>query len=476
MTQKEFIQQVTEQLKANPRKVLAGHGIQAAVLQKIIQRPDVMGRLAKILWSLKYAKKGAMGMKKQKNFVIKGYKTFPELNAKAREDVEAFIAGLDEKDAADFKNDENIVTILMTPDSKPLEAENVNDEIITGPSVMLKFDSAVRKEYKIPGGSYIVIMVGKSAVRPAEEKAAARTANRNARKNKVKKTAAKLRKELKHAAEVKLSILKKQRERLQEQAYNTRAQMQQDAALAAQLGGMSIVGANNSAAGTNAFRASLLNGLSADDKAIVKSATKMVAKGKNRAAKTLINSMDNAKIGMQLVFGTPAASTGDEIVKARKQALRAQIKKLTAANEQYLLDLNLAPNESKRRSIKSMISKNNSQIKKLRAQLGTYTNMSNKAKANKAAILQQVNAKIAENIEKGNTITQALNAALAKLDARPEQKQIIKQQIIQQVAEGLPIQYAAQQAIQDNYEQAVQQVPAGELSGNFDIQDIINAL
>ena len=369
MTQKEFIQQVTEQLKANPRKVLAGHGIQAAVLQKIIQRPDVMGRLAKILWSLKYAKKGAMGMKKQKNFVIKGYKTFPELNAKAREDVEAFIAGLDEKDAADFKNDENIVTILMTPDSKPLEAENVNDEIITGPSVMLKFDSAVRKEYKIPGGSYIVIMVGKSAVRPAEEKAAARTANRNARKNKVKKTAAKLRKELKHAAEVKLSILKKQRERLQEQAYNTRAQMQQDAALAAQLGGMSIVGANNSAAGTNAFRASLLNGLSADDKAIVKSATKMVAKGKNRAAKTLINSMDNAKIGMQLVFGTPAASTGDEIVKARKQALRAQIKKLTAANEQYLLDLNLAPNESKRRSIKSMISKNNSQIKKLRAQL-----------------------------------------------------------------------------------------------------------
>ena len=44
----------------------------------------------------------------------------------------------------------------------------------------------------------------------------------------------------------------------------------------------------------------------------------------------------------------------------------------------------------------------------------------------------------------------AIDRAVAKISAPEEVKQDIKAQIVSEVVDGTPIQYAAQQAIQDN--------------------------
>ena len=176
MTKKQFVEDAVAQLDANPRKVLAGHGITGAMLQKIAKRPDVMKYLCTVLYTLKTAKRGAVGLKKSNVFQIKAYKNFAELNTKARLDVEKFMAGLKGKDATDFNNADNITTIVFDTTTKMVpgpEGDDVIEQMMNA-SVFLKFDSAVRKEYKIPGVSYVVIMVAPSAIRPAEEKLAIR--------------------------------------------------------------------------------------------------------------------------------------------------------------------------------------------------------------------------------------------------------------------------------------------------------------
>lgn len=490
MTKKDFVMNVTEQLLANPRKVLAGHGISAAVLQQVLKRPDVMAKLASILYSLKAAKKGAVGLKKTNNLQIKGYKNFPEMNMKAREDIETFISGLTTEDASKFNNADNVITIYMMPDTKALvtgpEGDDVVEAIVTGKSVMLPFDTAVRKEYKIPGGVYVVIMVGDSAVRPAEEKLSMRMSKKRAIKAK-KRTPAKVKAALKAKANKKLAILKHKRAALQDEAYNTRMQMQQSAYLQNALDDEDVmygIGKNNMRANNwQINRAGILAGLSAEDKAIYATAQKLLKKGNKAAAKAVLKTMSNPLMVETLMGNAP--TSGDAIVDSRKAAIRKQINNLRHRNEQLLLDLSLAPVQ-KRLSIKSMISKNNSQIKALRAKLGTYRDMNTVSSKNKAAILQKVNAAIEANIAEGNSITQALNAALVKIDATPQQKQVIKQQVIEDVAEGMPMQYAVQQAVQQNIqaenaalndmEDDDLDVNPGLMTGNFDLETLLEML
>ena len=137
-----------------------------------------------------------------------------------------------------------------------------------------------------------------------------------------------------------------------------------------------------------------------------------------------------------------------------------------------MVDLALAPAENLKRSIKSSISKNTSAIRTLRAKLGTYKNIGVVGMRNKANMLKEVNAAIESNIAEGASIREALENAIATINASPAQKQIIKQQVIAQVVSGMPMQYAVQQTLQE-------QDFTGEnpdLSGNDSIQDIISAL
>jgi len=410
MTRKEFVLNVVEEIKENPRAVLAGHGIQAAVLQTIIGRPDVMSKLATVLYSTVYAKKGAKGLKKAANFKISGYKNFADFNLKAREDVETFVGGLSPEDGASFTNADNILTILLLPQETSTGEEGTTNEIVSGKSVALTFDTAVRKEYKLGGGMYITVMLGASAARPVEEKTAERKEKVN-KKKQIRRTPAKILGELKSKANKKLNKLKTERRELEDTAFTTSMELNQYK----EMGGISKGGKENNA-----------------------------------------------------------------IIRERKAKLEDAIRTLSSKNGIYLANLSKTTDQGKKLSLRSMISKNSAKIKELRARLGTYDNLSSTAINKKALLLSKTHAAIEANIAKGMNISEALNSAVSGLAIKPMQQEIIKQQIMEQVASGTPMQFAVQQTIQQNFgaeqEFIEQELPATSLSANYDIKALMATL
>lgn len=476
MTRKEFVLNIVEELKNNPRAVLAGHRIPAAVLQKITDREDVMAKLATVLYSTRYAKKGAKGLKKASNFKISGYKNFAEFNMKAREDVEVFIAGLSEKDQQTFQNKENILTILMLPDDKKSGEETIESEIVAGKSVALTFDSAVRKEYRIPGGVYITVMMGDSVARPAEEKAAARKEKIN-KKKQSRRTPAKVKAELKSKAKKKLAMLDKKRAELQQEAFRAQKELQQFGAIGQQFGvrggnPISVVGAMNKYDKMGSQMAANVAALNPEEKKLYDLATKYWKAGKKSLANSIFKELGKPALAEYAKSSAP--TTASKVVTARRNAIKNQLRQLTAKNEQLLLDLELAPNINMKKSVRSMISKNNAKIRELRAKLGTYKNISVTGMRNKAAMLKETHAAIEDNIASGMNIRAALNSAIDALDAKAAQKTIIKQQVIQEVANGTPMQFAVQQAIQQQIVEPV--VQSSALSKGKSVADIMDMI
>lgn len=202
-TRKAYVAQVTADIIAAPRPSLAGNGIAPKMLSVIANRPDILAKLATFIYSTKFAMKGAKGLKKSPLHQIKAYKNFNEFNRTGREDVEDFKSSLPEQDAKDFVENENCIVILALPDN--LSNQSIDEAVASGKSVALKFDRAVRSEYKIPGGFYIVIMFGNSIIKPVEEKRAETKANVNARKNERRKPAV-IKNELKEKTRLKEEI------------------------------------------------------------------------------------------------------------------------------------------------------------------------------------------------------------------------------------------------------------------------------
>jgi hypothetical protein len=442
-----------------------------------------MSKLATILYSTKNIKKGAPGLKKANNFKISGYKNFADFNLNAREDVEKFIEGLPADDSAKFKNSDNIITILMLPETASSEsAEDTVTAIISGKSVPLTFDTSVRKEYKIAGGLYLTIMMGDSVIRPAEEQVAERKEKVNKVKQ-VKRTPAKIIGELKAKSKKKLGALDAKRESLDADFYKTGKELQQFGNIGKQLGVVNpklpthVIGginkANKNAAAVKAEVDSIVASLSGEDLENYQGAVKYMKKGNVKVAKLFLKGLGIPVITDYVLNGAP--KSGNEIVDARKKGIIAQLKTIVAKNEQLLVDLSMAPTINLKRSIQSSLSRNNSKIKELRAALGTYKNISVAGMAKKSEMLKSTHAAILANIEAGETIEEALSSAIAALNATPAQKEIIKQQVIEQVANGENPQYAVQQAIQDNIEEAPV-VDELSLSDDSDIQDLLNKL
>lgn len=479
MSRKEFTLQVVEKIQSNPRAIFAGHSMNAAVLQELIKRPDVMQKLAVILWSTKFFKKGAVGLKKAANFQIKGYRNFGEFTMKSREDVETFIGGLSPADSATFTNANNILSILMLADhSQPSGDETLEDQIISGKSVPITFDQAVRKEYSRTGGMYLVIMIGDSAARPIEVAKAERKDKINKKKS-IRRTPQRVFAELKTKTNKKLAILKSNRAKLEQEAMNTANELEQFADLGNEFGvnggnPINVIGAinktNRNSLDSNDKLIDVVNNLSPEDKSAYKLAKRYFGAGKKVAANAILRELNNPAVTQMVKNGL--AQSGTKIVNSRLAGMKEEIKRLTTKNESLLVDLALAPAQNLKRSIKSSISRNSSQIKILRSKLGTYKNISVIGMSNKKRMLKETNAAIEANIAQGKTLQQALTNAIAQLEATPQQKQIIKQQVIQQVVSGMPMQFAVQQTLQE------QSFAGSEmnLSGNAAIQDIINAL
>jgi len=482
ITRKEFVLSVVEEIKANPRAVLAGHGINPAVLQTIVGRPDVLAKLATVLYSTVYAKKGATGLKKTANFKISGYKSSGALIDLGREDIETFIAGLTAEDQAKFTNANNILVFAMLPEAPATGEETTSDEIISGKSIAMTFDQAISRAYKFPGAMYLTVMYGDSVARPAEEATAKRKEKVNKAKQS-KRTPAKIMSELKAKAAKKLDLLKGKRIALENAAFTTEKELAQFKAIGQQFGTKSanpahIIGGLNkfdkAASAKKAEYDAAIALLDDEQKGYLAQALKYKKAGKPVMVKAYLKELNNPVI-TEYVMAGGTVNTSADIIDARKVELKTKLKGLVARNEQLLVDLSLAPAD-KKLSIRSMISKNNATIRDLRAKLGTYKNISVTGMATKAAMLKEIHASIEENIAEGKSIDEALSNSLAKLNAKPAQKEIIKQQIMQQVADGKVMQFAVQQTIQDNYDTLTSGTDSSELSSDYNIESLLNML
>lgn len=470
MTRKEYVIAVTDQLAANPRSVLAGHKIPAAVLNAISARPDVMAKLAAFGFMTKKFNQGAKGLKKTPVLKISGYKNFPDFNKNARTDVEAFTAGLPGPDADAFQNSENIITFIVLPDTATGETEA---DIVNGKSVTLKFDSAVKKEYSVNGGFYITIMFGDSSIRPQEEKVAVAKAKVNkAKVVRKQRNGAAVKKALIEKAKNKQARLAGERSALQMKASTLDASMAQYASIAKQYG-VTIDSPKDIAKAMKAYDNNtkrFLKGLSAAEKIVYNEAMKLMKKGDMKAVNSILKSLGNDQLTAIVKSGN--LTTADARSAVRLKELRGKIKGLTAKNEELLKKLEAAPSARAKAQIRFDMKKNVKMINDLKARMGVHKDVSAKTIASKAALLSKTNSLIAENIAKGLTVQESLNAALAKLPVTQEVKQQVKQQIIQQVANQVPTQYAVQQALQQIPVEAIQ-ADYIDLDDDSDLIDVL---
>lgn len=509
MSKTQFAKIVTaDVLERGARKCFAGHGIKAAVIQELANRPDVIARLAVALSVTKMANKGASGFKKTANFSILSYKNFGDFANTGAEDLESFISTLSPEDQASFSNDTNAVVIFFTKNKSNgfvpgEEGDDVVEEIVTGASETLPFEKAVTIKNSIGNGMYLVVAFGNSAVRPSDEKIAMTSRAKINKADKERKNAATIKNKLKRRvakARADVRANKNAYEQLLNSQRQLNAQMQQRALLNDLAGDMETYQAQN---------AQFVKRLNNADRAILGKARKMEAAGNTEKAKMLINTMDNPTMGMRVLYGTDAPigmqmavdkrykelskkervlknsiellrerytaveATGDtkkmRSIKSMISTKSSELKRVSAMKNRYKnstfesndalaeklkalldkkaqleIDLALAPLEAPQKvnSVRSMLSKVNSEIKRLNDRVNA-NNLTPQQR------MQNLRAEMDANIAAGATMKQALNAALSQLEATAQQKAQIRQQVAEMVAQGVPGQFAAMQAQQN---------------------------
>lgn len=446
MTRKEFVVAVTEELSVNPRAVLAGHGIQAVILKEIANRPGVMGKLANFLFMTNNFKKGAKGLKKSEIFKITGYKNFNEFNAKARIDVENFMGNLADLDQAEFSNSNNIITMIILPDTK---TDNLESDIANDKSIVTRFDTAVKKENKLGNGYYVTIMFGGSLIRGVEESKAAAKAKANAKKVAVKQaSAAKLKAEFVAKAKAKAAKISGATSALKAKAAGLEAGLEQVSVIAAEFGAKSanprdvIAAINRYTRETKSF----LSKLTAAEKVVYTEVLKALKKGDNKGAQAMLKSLGNEKLTEIVNNGN--LTDANAKLAVRQTEIKKKIKELDARNLKKLGDLEAATTARAKAQIRFDMKKISAQVEALKAKLGIYKNLTPEAIKNKAQLLKVTNNLIADHIAKGATVQQALSIAIGKIPAEQDVKDQIKEQIMQDIANDTPTQYAVQQALQ----------------------------
>jgi len=448
MTRKEYVLAVVEQLKANPKAVLAGHGLNAAIVKTISERPDIMGKLAVFGFATTGFKKGAKAFKKADNFKISGYKDFATFNSKGREDVENFMSGLSPADAETFTNDNNILTFIMLPDTQTGDTES---DIANLKSVAVSFGSSVKKEYKIPGGVYLTLMFGDSLILPAQAKVA-ETKEKVNKTIQARKTPAKIKAELTAKAKSKLARLKLKEGKLKANANKTAAELEQFSAIGKEFG---VQEGANPRSVLNAMKTysmetkKFLSGLSSSDKKLFRTASDAKANKKVKLMYAALNELSpevSEKVTSIVINGN--LTNADKVLEARRKQLKLKIAEITTKNTELLDKAANAPTAKLRANINFQIRKNLAQIEKLKAAIKLHGNLGLNVIKNKAKLLADTNAAIEANRAEGMSIQEALNNAISSLNVDAATKQQVKQQVVQQLATGTPLQYAVQQAIQ----------------------------
>lgn len=434
---KDFIFDVIEQLKANPRRVLAGHGIPSVIIRELQEREDVLSKLANFLLTTKLANRGANGLKKSSKFQIFGYKNASQFLKASEADLNSFFGDDEELRAS------NCAVIMFTPqNSQELRTKMTDEEgnegwfvrtkIVAGSSSYTTYAKAAAGEAKIAGTKYLVLAWEDSILRPADNKVAFTRSKRNerivARELKPAKVRAALKRDLKAAIERNertLNSLRAKKSRYQE-----------------------AIAEINSNAELNAY----IESLSGVDRNIYDRALAKLNAGNTREAKMLAATAEDP----ETMWNAIQFSAGSDETNKVRYALRSKLNKLNKELAEWLDTVQqlqdagrpVADNITKRvnalqRQINAITVKLKNSDKRLKKNRGTAA-----ANVNYQQLLAQVNKRIARNEQKGMRLSKALENAVASLGVDAETVQEVKSDVLAQVAAGIEQETAIEQAIQ----------------------------
>lgn len=397
MTRKEFVVQITEQIKENPKAILRGHGLAGKILNTVATRDDLIAKLVNVAYSTVYAKKGPKSLLKKDNFRIFGYKDFADFNRRGRADIEVFQEGLSEKDAMEFDANENTVVILCLPDSG--DTGSTEENIATGKSTLLKFESSVRKEYKIAGGIYLVVALGDSAIRSAEKTQIVAQEKRNEKIVAKTQSPAKIKAKLVKKAKEKQAKLKRANARLKSAANINAAQVAEIQSYARQLGLSPDASPAQIMAAQRAFN-------------------KRTAAG-SAALKTARADVHQREINT---------------LRMKKRTLNAKYREAATAREKA--------------NIAFALRKIDDRIDGLKAKMGILENLDANTIKGKIKSLAQLNSEIEANIRQGLEIEEATEAAIAGLNIPEETKEVLTEMVVAEIDGGASVEEATAEAIQ----------------------------
>jgi len=446
---KDFIFDVIEQLKANPRRVLAGHGIPSVIIRELTDREDVLSKLANFLLTTKLANRGANGLKKSSKFQIFGYKNASQFLKASEADLNSFFGDDEELRAS------NCAVIMFTPqNSQELRTKMTDEEgnegwfvrtkIVAGSSSYTTYAKAAAGEAKIAGTKYLVLAWEDSILRPADNKVAFTRSKRNerivARELKPAKVRAALKRDLKAAIERNertLSGLRAKKSRYQE-----------------------AIAEINSNAELNAY----IESLSGVDRNIYDRALAKLNAGNTREAKMLAATAEDP----ETMWNAIQFSAGSDETNKVRSALRSKLNKLNKELAEWLDTVQqlqdagrpVADNITKRvnalqRQINAITVKLKNSDKRLKKNRGNAA-----ANVNYQQLLAQVNKRIARNEQKGMRLSKALENAVASLGVDAETVQEVKSDVLAQVAAGIEQETAIEQAIQQQAANIQQQQQA----------------
>ena len=456
---KDFIFDVIEQLKANPRRVLAGHGIPTVIIRELTDREDVLSKLANFLLTTKLANRGANGLKKSSKFQIFGYKNASQFLKASEADLNSFFGDDEELRAS------NCAVIMFTPqNSQELRAKMTDEEgnegwfirtkIVAGSSTYTTYAKAAAGEAKIAGTKYLVLAWEDSILRPADNKVAFTRSKRNerivARELKPAKVRAALKRDLKAAIdrnERTLSNLRAKKSRYQE-----------------------ALAEINSAAELNAY----IESLTGVDRNIYERALAKLNAGNTRPAKMLVATAEDPEMMMNAIQFSAGSDKTNKVRAALKSKLKGLNKELTEWLDtvQQLQEAGrpVADNITKRvnalqRQINAITVKLKNNDKRLKKNRGTAVE-----NVNYQQLLAQVNKRIARNEQKGMRLSKALENAVASLGVDEETVQEVKSDVLAQVAAGIEQETAIEQAIQQQTAN-IQQQQQAIIDDDLDLED-----
>lgn len=469
----DYVKAFVEDAMANPRKAFGGHGIPSTIINEIAAgREDVFKHLAILSWNSKYRTKYSAGLRASKDFKMFGYKNFANFNVKARANIEEFVAGLSEADQATFKNNKNILVIVMQQEAQIVEGV---EQMINGASLMISFDRAIRADQKSVAGYYIMLVYSDSFANSSEAEKEPEVINDPAPAKQNQILAVKKSRKAKNIAK-KLRAVNSRRAQLMGRSKQLGNQIagygMQDAWLKEVFGedyAAGIEAMNSSNEQWNKDFNKAVKKATRNDKALIKAIAEIKKRngGKNDASiRALLKNFDNADLATMIETGEP--EKGSSKINARRRALNTELKKLTVEATGIMNMIESAKKSGDKKKVISLqqkLHRISTKIQNLRGQLGTYHKMSSDALAKKTAIFTKVNADIEKLIARGKNLSDAMETALDKAGVTEGEKELIKQQVVKKVAEGQIGQYAVQQAIQDHVDN-----PAAGIS----VQDMLD--